>query len=109
MLIIFICKEKYYFIKLKFYIIDRKILKEFYNYFFLKNIPNMTKIKIFLNGDLTEINKDLNISQLLAIIDLEATKIAIEKDLEIIHPQNFDKIILEENCKIEIVHFIGGG
>ena len=41
----------------------------------------MTKIKIFLNGDLIEINKDLNISQLLANLDLEAHKIAIEKDL----------------------------
>jgi thiamine biosynthesis protein ThiS len=69
----------------------------------------MTKIKIFLNGDLIEINKDLNISQLLTSLNLEVNKIAIEKDLEIIHPQNFDQIILEENCKIEIVHFIGGG
>jgi sulfur carrier protein len=69
----------------------------------------MTKIKIFLNGDLIEINKDLNISQLLTDLDLPAHKIAIEKDLEIIHPQDFHKIILEENCRIEIVHFIGGG
>lgn len=93
---------------MKFYNINRKIPKEFYKLFFLKN-STMTKIKIFLNGDLIEINKDLNISQLLANLDLEAHKIAIEKDLEIIHPQNFDKIILQENCKIEIVHFIGGG
>ena len=46
----------------------------------------MAKIKIFLNGDLIEIEKNLNISQLLASLDLDASKIAIEKDLEIIHP-----------------------
>ena len=53
----------------------------------------MTKIKIFLNGELTEIEENLNISQ----------------DLEIINPQDFEKIFLNENAKIEIVHFIGGG
>ena len=69
----------------------------------------MAKIKIFLNGDLIEIEKNLNISQLLALLDLDASKIAIEKDLEIIHPQNFGEIIIQNNSKIEIVHFIGGG
>jgi thiamine biosynthesis protein ThiS len=69
----------------------------------------MAKIKIFLNGDLIEIEKNLNISQLIASLDLDASKIAIEKDLEIIHPQNFGEIIIQNNSKIEIVHFIGGG
>ena len=69
----------------------------------------MAKIKIFLNGDLIEIEKNLKISQLLASLDLDASKIAIEKDLEIIHPQNFGEIIIQNNSKIEIVHFIGGG
>jgi thiamine biosynthesis protein ThiS len=69
----------------------------------------MTKIKIFLNGDLIEIEKNLNISQLLVNLSLDPRKIAIEKDLEIINPQNFGEIILQNNSKIEIVHFIGGG
>lgn len=69
----------------------------------------MTKIKIFLNGDLIEIDENLKISQLLEKLDLDFKKIAIEMDLEILNPQDFDKIILKENSKIEIVHFIGGG
>ena len=69
----------------------------------------MTKITIFLNGELIEIEENLNISQLLSNLSLDPKKIAIEKDLEIINPQDFDKIILKENSKIEIVHFIGGG
>ena len=69
----------------------------------------MTKIKIFLNGDLIEIEKNLNISQLRVNLGLDPRKIAIEKDLEIINPQNFSEIILQNNSKIEIVHFIGGG
>ena len=67
------------------------------------------KIKIFLNGELIEIERGLNISQLLLNFEINPNKIAIEKDLEIINPRDFNKIILTENSKIEIVHFIGGG
>jgi thiamine biosynthesis protein ThiS len=69
----------------------------------------MAKVKIFLNGDIIEIERNSTIAQLLTKLDLDANKIAIEKDLEIINPQNFTKIILQENAKVEIVHFIGGG
>lgn len=69
----------------------------------------MMKIKIFLNGELLEIERGLSISQLLVNFEIDPNKIAIEKDLEIINPQDFNKIILTENSKIEIVHFIGGG
>jgi thiamine biosynthesis protein ThiS len=69
----------------------------------------MMKIKIFLNGELLEIQSGLSISQLLINFEIDPSKIAIEKDLEIINPQDFNKIILTENSKVEIVHFIGGG
>ena len=69
----------------------------------------MMKIKIFLNGELIEIEPGMNISQLLLNFEINPNKIAIEKDLEIINPRDFNKIILTENSKIEIVHFIGGG
>ena len=69
----------------------------------------MMKIKIFLNGELLEIESGLTISKLLLNFEIDPKKIAIEKDLEIINPQDFSKIILTENSKIEIVHFIGGG
>jgi len=69
----------------------------------------MMKTKIFLNGELLEIQSGLSISQLLINFEIDPRKIAIEKDLEIINPQDFNKIILTENSKIEIVHFIGGG
>ena len=69
----------------------------------------MMKIKIFLNGELLEIESGLSLSQLLINFEIDPNKIAIEKDLEIINPQDFNKIILTENSKIEIVHFIGGG
>ena len=69
----------------------------------------MTKIKIILNGEEIKISPNKTISDLILDFELDIKKIAIEKDLEIIDPQNFSKIIISEGSRIEIVHFIGGG
>ena len=69
----------------------------------------MKKIKIFINGDEKNINENSSIKDLINLFDLDIKKIAIEKDLAIINEADFEKTLLNENCKIEIVHFIGGG
>ncbi|MFT7099234.1 MAG: sulfur carrier protein [Rickettsiales bacterium] len=42
-------------------------------------------------------------------LDLDVKKIAIEKNYEIILPEEFGKNMLNDGDRIEIVHFIGGG
>lgn len=69
----------------------------------------MSKIKIILNGEEREINAGLSIKDLAAELELDLEKIAVEKDLEIINLDEFEKVIIDEGSRIEIVHFIGGG
>lgn len=69
----------------------------------------MSKIKIILNGEEKTLSHNTTIAALIAEYELDVKKIAIEKDLEIVNPNNFAEIILDEGCRIEIVHFIGGG
>lgn len=69
----------------------------------------MSQIKIFLNGEEREVVENITISQLLAALDLDIKKIAIEKDLEILMPEEFSKTTLQNGSRLEIVHFIGGG
>ncbi len=69
----------------------------------------MSQIKFFLNGEEKFLQKEISILQLIDDLNLDVKKIAIEKDLEIILPQQFSQVLINENCKIEIVHFIGGG
>ena len=69
----------------------------------------MAKLNIILNGNNFLIEKNCNLTKLVAILELDIKKIAIEKDLEIINPQDFNNVFLEEGSRIEIVHFIGGG
>ncbi len=69
----------------------------------------MSQIKFFLNGEERFLQKEITILQLIQDLNLDVKKIAVEKDLEIILPQQFVEVLINENCKIEIVHFIGGG
>lgn len=69
----------------------------------------MTKTTITLNGVITSIESDLTISQLIKKLELDIKKIAVEKDYEIINQDDFEKVILNDGSKVEIVHFIGGG
>lgn len=69
----------------------------------------MEKITIILNGEERKINSGESIKKLLEELNLDAKKIAIEKNYEIIMAEDFEKNILCAQDKIEIVHFIGGG
>lgn len=66
-------------------------------------------IKFLLNGEEKIINQPITLAQFVADLELDVKKIAVEKDLEIVAPDFFAKTFIEENCRIEIVHFIGGG
>ncbi len=68
----------------------------------------MSEIKIFLNGEERYFPK-LSLAQLLKNLELDTTKVAIEKDLMVINSEKFHETFLNEGCRIEIVHFIGGG
>ena len=46
---------------------------------------------------------------LIDLYELPATKVAVERNLEIVPKSAYVTTMLKENDKVEIVHFIGGG
>ncbi len=66
-------------------------------------------MKIFLNGEEKILLRQMSLAELIAELELDEKKIAIEKDLEIVNQSQFSEILLDEGSRIEIVHFIGGG
>jgi thiamine biosynthesis protein ThiS len=72
-------------------------------------MKKIKKIKIKLNGKLSRINDNLNLSNYLKILKIPINKVAIELNEEIIDKNKLNKIKIKSNDKIEIVHFIGGG
>ncbi len=69
----------------------------------------MSKVKIILNGEDKFLQNKMTIAELIIELELDIKKIAIEKDFEIINPQQFSEVVLDEGSRVEIVHFIGGG
>ena len=72
-------------------------------------MKKIKKIKIEINGKIKSINQDSNLSVLLKNLKIPLNKVAIELNEEIIDKKKINKIKLNKNDKIEIVHFIGGG
>ena len=72
-------------------------------------MKKIKKIKIKINGKIKSITQDSNLSIVLKNLKIPLNKVAIELNEEIIDKKKIDKIKLNKNDKIEIVHFIGGG
>tara|TARA_Y100000591_G_scaffold227844_1_gene198805 strand:+ start:249 stop:467 length:219 start_codon:yes stop_codon:yes gene_type:complete len=67
------------------------------------------KLKIKINGKNRLINRKTTLKRLLTSFKLPINKIAIELNQEIVDKKKLNKIELNNQDKIEIVHFIGGG
>jgi len=72
-------------------------------------MKKIKKIKIKINGKIKSIIQDSNLHVLLKKHKIPLNKVAIELNEEIIDKKKINKIKLNKNDKIEIVHFIGGG
>jgi len=72
-------------------------------------MKKIKKIKIKINGKIKSIIEDSNLSMALKNLKIPLNKVAIELNEEIIDKKKINKIKLNKNDKIEIVHFIGGG
>jgi thiamine biosynthesis protein ThiS len=65
-------------------------------------------INITINGEKRQI-KPAKISELVVNLELDARKIAIERNLEIVPRSKYDETWVADGDNIEIVAFIGGG
>ena len=72
-------------------------------------MKKIKKIKIKINGKIKSITQDSKLSVELKNLKIPLNKVAIELNQEIIDKKKINKIKLNNNDKIEIVHFIGGG
>ncbi len=67
------------------------------------------RIEITLNGDLRRIAPGATIAALLAELDLNAAKVAVERNRSIVPRSTFGVQLLAAGDNLEVVHFVGGG
>ncbi len=66
-------------------------------------------LTITLNGDTRVVAPGTTIAGLLAELGLDASKVAVERNLAIAPRSAFAEIALGDGDRLEIVHFVGGG
>lgn len=64
---------------------------------------------IRLNGDPHEITEPLSVSALLAALDIDPRRVAVELNLEVVKKAAYDAATVREGDEVEIVNFVGGG
>ena len=64
---------------------------------------------ITLNGDSFELDRPLTVTALLAALDIDPRRVAVERNLNVVKRAAFETTEVTEGDEIEIVNFVGGG
>ena len=66
-------------------------------------------MRIQLNGEEQTFDGVATVAALVAALELDPRKVAVERNLEIVPRSTFGEVIVEDGDAFEIVHFVGGG
>ena len=66
-------------------------------------------MQITLNGDPYEIAAPLTVADLLARLEIDARRVAVEHNLVVLKRGSFETTVVQDSDQVEIVNFVGGG
>jgi thiamine biosynthesis protein ThiS len=70
--------------------------------------PN-DKLAISINGEPQRIARGSTVAAMLGAIGLDPTKVAVERNCEIVPRSMLGEVAVVDGDAFEIVHFVGGG
>lgn len=66
-------------------------------------------LTLTINGETQTLSGPLSVSALLESLGIPLTKVAVERNLEIVPKSQYNATQLSSGDKLEIVNFVGGG
>jgi thiamine biosynthesis protein ThiS len=66
-------------------------------------------VEITLNGERFELDRPVSIVALLAKLDIDPRRVAVEHNQTILKRHRFPDVVVGEGDRVEIVNFVGGG
>jgi thiazole synthase len=66
-------------------------------------------LSIRVNGEHRRVRDGLTIAELALELGLEPTKVAVERNLEVVPRSTLTQVRVEDGDELEIVTFVGGG
>ena len=64
---------------------------------------------ITLNGERFELDEPVTVTALLAKLEIDPRRVAVEHNLAILKRHRFPEVVVGEGDRLEIVNFVGGG
>ncbi|KPK49255.1 MAG: hypothetical protein AMJ63_16930 [Myxococcales bacterium SG8_38_1] len=66
-------------------------------------------MRLVVNGEERLVEPRVTIKQLLALLGLAETLVAVERNEEVVPRAEHESTALEDGDRVEVVHFVGGG
>jgi len=66
-------------------------------------------VEIVVNGQPRQVPGGISLDRLLAFLEVDATRVAIERNREIAHQSAWSATFIQAGDQLEIVWFVGGG
>jgi thiamine biosynthesis protein ThiS len=66
-------------------------------------------VKIRLNGEPFELEGPVTLGELLARLDIDPRRVAVERNTVVVKRPQYESTRLGEGDEVEIVNFVGGG
>jgi thiamine biosynthesis protein ThiS len=66
-------------------------------------------VQITLNGERVELDEPMSVTALLARLEIDPRRVAVEHNLNIIKRHRFEEVVVGDGDTVEIVNFVGGG
>ena len=67
------------------------------------------EVTITLNGEPFELDQPLSVTDLLARLEIDPRRVAVEHNLTIIKRHTYTTVVIGEGDRLEIVNAVGGG
>ena len=66
-------------------------------------------MQIVINGEAQEVESPISLQGLIESLDLKGDRVAVELNRQIVRRDRWQETQLQEQDRLEIVHFVGGG
>lgn len=70
---------------------------------------NTAQITLTVNGETMQVQQGSSLADLVARMELDIRKLAVERNLEIVPRSQYAVTLLQSGDQLEVVHFVGGG
>ena len=66
-------------------------------------------MRVYVNGESKELSGPISLAELISQLDLPAARVAVELNRAVVRRNDWSTTTLQDDDRIEIVHFVGGG